>query len=59
MKAYTYSGARENFATLLEEAERDDAVEIRRQRGAIFRLSPALKSNRSRPGVAARSFVHL
>jgi hypothetical protein len=38
MKAYTYSEARENFATVLEEAERD---------GAAFRLSPAPKSKAS------------
>ena len=44
MKAYTYSEARENFATWLEEAERDGAVEIRRQVGAVFRLSPASMS---------------
>ena len=31
MKAYTYSDARENFASVLEEAERDGAVEIRRR----------------------------
>jgi PHD/YefM family antitoxin component YafN of YafNO toxin-antitoxin module len=31
MKTYTYSEARENFASVLEEAERDGAVEIRRQ----------------------------
>ena len=41
MKAYTYSEARENFATVLEEAERDGAVEIRRRDGAVFRLSSA------------------
>ena len=35
MKAYTYSDARENFATVLEEAERDGAVEIRRRRSGI------------------------
>jgi hypothetical protein len=38
MKAYTYSEARENFASVLEEAERD---------GAVFRLSPAPKSKSS------------
>jgi hypothetical protein len=30
MQAYTSSEARENFASVLEEAERDGAVEIRR-----------------------------
>jgi len=47
MKAYTYSEAREKFATLLEEAERDGAVEIRRRDGAVFRIQPARKSNAS------------
>lgn len=48
MKAYTYSEARENFASVLEEAERNGAVEIRRRDGAVFRLSPAPKSSRHR-----------
>ena len=47
MKAYTYSEAREKFATVLEEAERDGAVEIRRRDGAVFRIQPARKSNAS------------
>lgn len=47
MKAYTYSEARENFASVLEEAERDGAVEIRRRDGAVFRLSRAPKSQSS------------
>lgn len=47
MKAYTYSEARENFASVLEEAERDGAVEIRRRDGAVFRISPAQKSKAS------------
>jgi antitoxin (DNA-binding transcriptional repressor) of toxin-antitoxin stability system len=47
MKAYTYSEARENFAPVLEEAERDGAVEIRRRDGAIFRISPARRSKAS------------
>jgi antitoxin Phd len=47
MKAYTYSEARENFSSVLEEAERDGAVEIRRRDGAVFRLSPAPRSKLS------------
>jgi antitoxin (DNA-binding transcriptional repressor) of toxin-antitoxin stability system len=57
MKAYTYSEARENFASVLAEAERDGAVEIRRRDGAVFRLSPAPKSLLSPldvPGVKVR-----
>jgi antitoxin (DNA-binding transcriptional repressor) of toxin-antitoxin stability system len=47
MKSYTDSEARENFATALEEAERDGAVEIRRRDGAVFRILPALRSEAS------------
>jgi len=47
MKTYTYSEARENLATVLEEAERDGAVEIRGRDGVVFRLSPAPKSKSS------------
>ena len=47
MKAYTYSEARENFASVLEEAERDGAVEKRRRDGAVFRLSRAPRSKSS------------
>jgi hypothetical protein len=54
MKAYTYSEERENFASILEEAERDGAVEIRRRDGAVFRSSFVPKSKLSAlevPGV--------
>jgi antitoxin (DNA-binding transcriptional repressor) of toxin-antitoxin stability system len=47
MKAYTYSEARENFASVLEEAERDGGVEIRRRDGAVFRIQPAPRSKSS------------
>jgi antitoxin (DNA-binding transcriptional repressor) of toxin-antitoxin stability system len=47
MKSYTYSAARGNFATVLEEAERDGAVEIRRRDGAVFRILPARASKAS------------
>jgi prevent-host-death family protein len=47
MKSYTYSEARGNFATVLEEAERDGAVEIRRRDGAVFCILPARKSKAS------------
>jgi antitoxin Phd len=47
MKSYTYSEARGNCATVLEEAERDGAVEIRRRDGAVFRILPARKSKAS------------
>jgi len=44
MKSYTYSEARGNFATVLEEAERHGAVEIRRRDGTVFRILPARAS---------------
>lgn len=47
MKSYTYSEARGNFATVLKEAERDGAVEIRRRDGTLFRILPARKSKAS------------
>ena len=47
MKSYTYSEARGKFATVLEEAERDGAVEIRRRDGAVFRILPARRSKGS------------
>jgi prevent-host-death family protein len=47
MKSYSYSEARGNFATELEEAERDGAVEIRRRGGTAFRILPLRKSKAS------------
>jgi antitoxin Phd len=47
MKSYTYSKARGNFATVVEEAERDGEVEIRRRDGAVFRILPVRKSEAS------------
>ena len=38
MKSYSYSEARGNFATVLDEAARDGAVEIRRRDGTVFRI---------------------
>ncbi len=40
MKSYTFSEARQNFATLLEEAQRDGAVRIQRRDGQSFVLLP-------------------
>ncbi len=51
MKSYSYSEARENFATVLDEAARDGAVEIRRRDGTVFRILPLRKSKASPPDV--------
>jgi prevent-host-death family protein len=47
MKSYSYSEARGNFATVLDEAERDGAVEIRRRDGTVFRILPLRKTKAS------------
>jgi prevent-host-death family protein len=47
MKSYSYSEARGNFATVLDEAERDGAVEIRRRDGSVFRILPLRNSKAS------------
>lgn len=49
MRAYTYSEARQNFALVLEEAERDGAVEIRRRDGAVFLVKPVTASSAQSP----------
>lgn len=40
MKEFTYSQARQQLATLLEQARRDGAVRIRRRDGQVFVLRP-------------------
>lgn len=40
MRIYTYSEARQNFASVLEMAQRDGAVRIRRKDGRSFVLQP-------------------
>ncbi len=40
MRAFTYSEARQNLASLLEIAQRDGAVRIRRKDGKSFVLQP-------------------
>ena len=42
MKVYTYSEARQNLASLLEAAQRDGAVRIRRQDGSCYVVQPDL-----------------
>ena len=40
MRVYTYSEARQNFASVLEIAQREGAVRIRRKDGRSFVLQP-------------------
>jgi antitoxin (DNA-binding transcriptional repressor) of toxin-antitoxin stability system len=40
MKLYTYSTARQRLAELLEEASREGEVQIRRQDGRVYAVTP-------------------
>jgi PHD/YefM family antitoxin component YafN of YafNO toxin-antitoxin module len=40
LEIYTYSEARQNFASLLEKAKKDGKVLIRRRDGSLFALTP-------------------
>lgn len=40
MKVYTYTEARQNLASLLDTAQRDGAVRIRRRDGRCYVLRP-------------------
>ena len=40
MRVYTYSEARQNFASLLETAQQDGAVRIRRKDGSSLVVQP-------------------
>ena len=47
MKLYTYSTARQRLAEVLEEASRDGEVQIRRQDGRVYAVTPVAKSAQS------------
>jgi hypothetical protein len=55
MKTYTYSEARQRFASLLDEAGRAGRVQIRRRDGQLFVVQPARqeRSPLDVPGVEA------
>jgi PHD/YefM family antitoxin component YafN of YafNO toxin-antitoxin module len=38
MRVYTFSEARQNFASLLEKAEKEGVVLIKRKDGSLFRV---------------------
>lgn len=44
MRAYTYSEARQNLASLLEIAQRDGSVRIRRKDGRSFVVQPEISA---------------
>ena len=43
MKIYTYSDARQKFSAVLESAQKDGKVLIRRRDGRLFSLRPELE----------------
>ena len=43
MRVFTYSEARQNLASLLDTAQRDGAVRIRRKDGRSFVLRPEIR----------------
>lgn len=43
MKLYTYSTARQRLADVLEEASREGEVQIRRQDGRVYAVTPVTK----------------
>ena len=47
MKLYTYSAARQQLAAVLEEASREGEVQIRRQDGRIYAVTPVAASVQS------------
>ena len=40
MKVYTFSEARQNFATVLENAQKEGAVRVTRRDGRTFTIQP-------------------
>jgi hypothetical protein len=47
MKLYTYSTARQRLAEVLEEASREGEVQIRRQDGRLYVVTPVAESAQS------------
>jgi antitoxin Phd len=47
MKLYTYSTARQRLAEVLEQASREGEVQIRRQDGRLYAVTPVAKSAQS------------
>ena len=47
MKLYTYSTARQRLSEVLEEASREGEVQIRRQDGRVYAVTPIAESAQS------------
>ena len=44
MREYTFTEARQNFATILDEAKREGAVCIKKRDGETFFIKPAIST---------------
>ena len=44
MKVYTFSEARQNFASVLESAQKEGAVRVNRRDGRAFTIQPVRES---------------
>lgn len=44
MKVYTFSEARQHFASILELAQQEGCVQVARRDGGVFNIQPAPKS---------------
>ena len=44
MKVYTYSEARQNFASVLDSAQKEGAVRVNRRDGRAFTIQPVEES---------------
>ena len=44
MKIYTFSEARQNFAAVLDNAQKEGSVRITRRDGRVFTIQPAKES---------------
>ncbi len=57
MHVYTYSEARQNFASVLEEAKRSGKVLVHRKDGSVFSICPEKdkKSPLDIPGIKANA----
>jgi hypothetical protein len=45
MKVYTFSEARQKFSALLDSAQREGAVRVRRRDGRLFLIHPVRESS--------------
>ena len=58
MTIYTYSKARQNFASLLDIARREGEVRIRRKDGSLFAIAPVQSEKKSPlnvPGIKTKA----